>query len=60
MQRGRTKQAAEKVVEMVTGERGAASKSTCADTMISKKACSVTFHWRSGYRKITRYGGCGG
>src|SRR6266849_10659670 len=52
-----SKQAAEKVVDWVTGDGVAASKRTCADTMSSKVACSVTFRRRSGYRKIIRCDG---
>src|SRR6266849_1740926 len=54
---GRSSQAAEKVVDWVTGDGVAASKRTCADTMSSKVACSVTFRRRSGYRKIIRCDG---
>src|SRR5712692_6726165 len=57
---GRSLQAAEKVAGAVTGEGLAASKKTCADTMSSRVACSVTFRRINGYRRIIRCAGYAG
>src|SRR5712692_2629463 len=57
---GGSEQAAEKVAGAVTGEGLAASKKTCADTMSSRVACSVTFRRINGYRRIIRCAGYAG